>query len=99
MANGKKKKVNPRNKPATMADVNRAKRKAQEDAIRATWAIFFSVMRDKEGYGVKRLVRLWERVNYLSECVAEGYVSIADLEKTLEEEAGITLGAMDDECS
>lgn len=89
---GKKKKPNPNRRPATQADVKKAQRQAQEAAVAATWAIFFTVMRDKEGYGVKRLVRLWDRVNELSDSITKGYVSVEDLKKTLEDEAGITLG-------
>lgn len=88
----RKKKVNPNRRQATQADVNKAKRKATEDAISATWAIFFTVMRDKEGYGPKRLARLWDRVNDLSDSIVRGYVSVDDLKKTLADEAGITLG-------
>ena len=55
-----KKKVNPRRRPATQADVRKAKKEAQTFAINACWAILFSVMRDKEGYGTKRLRRLWD---------------------------------------
>ena len=88
----RKKKPNPKKRPATVADVNRAKRQAKEEAINDTWAIFFTVMRDKEGYGVKRLVRLWDRVNELSDSIIKGYVSVEDLKKTLADEAGITLG-------
>ena len=60
-------------------------------AIDACWAILFSVMRDKEGYGTKRLRRLWDEVNYLSESVSSGHVNIRDLAETLRDEAGITL--------
>lgn len=85
------KKVNPRRRPATQADVKRAKKEAQMVAIDACWAILFSVMRDKEGYGQKRLRRLWDEVNYLSESVSSGRVNIQDLAETLRDEAGITL--------
>ena len=54
----KKKKKNPSLRPASVADVMKAKKSAQDRAINITWAIFFSVMRDKEGYGRKRLARL-----------------------------------------
>ena len=86
-----KKKVNPRRRPATQADVRKAKKEAQMLAIDACWAILFSVMRDKEGYGTKRLRRLWDEVNYLSESVSSGRVNIRDLAETLRDEAGITL--------
>jgi hypothetical protein len=74
-----------------VADVQRAKRDAQDEAIKMTWSIFFTVMRDKEGYGVKRLQRLWGEVNELSDSIANGYVSVTDLRKVLMEEAGINL--------
>ena len=85
------KKVNPRRRPATQADVRKAKKEAQTLAIDACWGILFSVMRDKEGYGQKRLRRLWDEVNYLSESVSSGRVNIRDLAETLRDEAGITL--------
>ena len=85
------KKVNPRRRPATQADVRKAKKEAKTLAIDACWAILFSVMRDKEGYGAKRLRRLWDEVNYLSESVSSGRVNIRDLAETLRDEAGITL--------
>lgn len=85
------KKVNPRRRPATQADVRKAKKEAQTLAIDACWTILFSVMRDKEGYGQKRLRRLWDEVNYLSESVSSGRVNIRDLAETLRDEAGITL--------
>ena len=92
MTRKKPKKPNPRKRPATQADVEKAKKAATDNAIETAWAIFFTVMRDKEGYGIKRLTRLWEHVNELSSGVVAGYVSVADLKKALKDEAGITLG-------
>lgn len=86
-----KKKTNPNKKPATMADVKKAKKMAQAEAVTIAIAIIFTVMRDKEGWGVKRLQRLWGEVNDLSDSVAQGYVKISDLLAVLEEEAGIIL--------
>ena len=86
-----KKKKRVANRPATMADVEKAKRNAQNKAISITWAIFFSVMRDKEGWGKVRLQRLWKEIEDLSDSIAQGYVSVNDLMKTLSEEAGINL--------
>ena len=86
----KKKRVNPRRIPATKADVEKAKRQAQEYAINSVWAVFFSVLRDKEGYGYKRLRRVWDGVNYLSDSIGKGYVRIEDLVEELKE-YGITL--------
>lgn len=87
----KTKRVNPRRRPATMADVAKAKREAQLLSINAACAILLTVLRDKEGYGYKRLRRVWDNVNKLSEEISEGRVSVQDLAQTLEDEAEITL--------
>ena len=87
-----KKKKNPRNIPASQADIIKAKREAQNTAINYAWAIFFTVLRDKEGYGKQRLARVWKEVNELSDSISKGYVNIKDLMRTLDEEANIILG-------
>lgn len=81
----KKKRVNPHRRPATLADVNKAKKAAQNEAIAAAWALFFTALRDKEGYGYARLRRVWSEVNYLADSVSQGYVSLDDLIRELEE--------------
>ena len=86
-----KKKVNPNRIPVTKADVDKAKRDVQLKAISYVWAIFFTVMVDKEGYGKKRLKRIWNAVTDLSDSISKGYVKVEDLLKTLEEEKGIYL--------
>ena len=83
--------VNPHRKPATQADIAKAKKKAQSEAVKYAWAIMFSVMRDKEGWGMVRLKRLWNEVEELSDSISKGYVSVQDLLDTLEEEIGAVL--------
>ena len=68
------------------SDIRRIKKEAADDAIRYATVIFLSVMRDNEGYGVKRL---YEGIEYLADSVRRGYVSLADLEKALKDEADI----------
>lgn len=86
-----KKRVNPRRKPATMADVNRAKQEAQDRALKAAWSIFFTVLRDKEGYALDDLRRCWKEVEDLSDGIAKGYCTVADLREILESEEGVRL--------
>ena len=86
-----KNKINPRRRPVSKADVDKAKKEAQNKAVNVAWAIFFTVMRDKEGYGIKRLKRIWREVNELSDSISQGYVNVKDLMQTLDEEAGIIL--------
>ena len=87
----KKKKVNPRKRPATMADVNKAKKQAQSDAIKLVWSIFFTVLRDKEHAEIEDLQRVWKECEELSDSIAKGYCTVADLRTILHEEVGATL--------
>ena len=87
-----KRKINPRRRPATEADVRKAKDAAVSIAIDAAWAIFFTVLRDKEGMENNQLRRIWDCVNDLSDSIAQGYVSVNDLMMTLKEEAGLMIG-------
>lgn len=70
----KKKKVNPYRIPATQGDIEKAKRDATNTAVASTWAIMFSVLRDKEGYDYDRLRRIWDETNYLADSIARKYV-------------------------
>lgn len=88
---GRHKSHNPRRIPATYADVKKAKKDAIAEAVAQTRVIFLTVLRDKEGYDYEDLLRFWDKVNYLSEEIIEGYVTISDLRHTLREEAGIDI--------
>ncbi len=59
--------------------------------MKAAWAIMFTVLRDKFGLEAEQLQKMWDEVEDLSDSVTQGYVSIADMMRTLEEEAGIHL--------
>lgn len=85
------KRINPRRRPATMADVQRAKDTATADACRVTLAIFFTALLDKEGMEAEQLQRIWREVEALSESVRDGYVSAPDLIRVLREEYEIDI--------
>ena len=88
----KRKRTPPSRQTATMKDLNSARNKAKDDAVKFAWAVMFTVMRDKHGWGSRvRLPRWWTEVNDLSESIVKGYVKVEDLIKTLEEESGIIL--------
>ena len=91
MSKSKKKKVNPRRQPVTMADVKRAKSEAEEASLKAAWSIFFTVLRDKEGYSIDDLRRAWSEVEDLSDSIAKGYCTVADLRDILRTEEGVKL--------
>ena len=85
------KRVNPRRRPASQADVKRASAAAMDHALTAAWAIMFTVLRDKENAANEDLQRVWKEVESLSDSINQGYVNVADLRTALEDEAGIVL--------
>lgn len=87
----KKKRVNPYRRPATLGDINKAKKEAKNMAVEIAWSIFFTVLRDKEGYTQADLRRVWDEVEYLSDSITNGYCTVKDLRSILHEEAGIDL--------
>ena len=87
----KNKKVNPRRRPATMADVNKAKKDARREAVEFAWAILFMVLRDKMGFSPEDLSRLWKYVDEYSTQIERGAVTVPDLKTMLKEEAGVVL--------
>ena len=83
-----RKRVNPRRKPASQADIRRAKKEATEAAVKLAWSILFTVLRDKEGFELADLRRVWDEVDDLSDSIAQGYCTVADLRDVLRQEVG-----------
>ena len=83
------KKTNPRRRPATQADVKRAKREAQNEALSLSMVIFLTVMKDKEGATNEDLYRIWKEIEDLSDSVVQGYGDLWDLKTVLEKEYNI----------
>ena len=84
-------KVNPRRRPATMADVNRAVEQATNDALAASAAIFLTVLCDKTSADAEIIQRVWQEMQELSQSIIDGYVSVADLKDTLRKEYGVDI--------
>ena len=84
-------KVNPRRRPATMGDVNRAGERATNDALTASAAIFLTVLCDKESADAEIIQRVWNEMQELSQSIIDGYVSVADLKDTLRKEYGVDI--------
>ena len=86
----KKKKINPRRKPASQADVKRAKDTATDRAIIATKVLVFHALLDLEYIKTPEQVRTaWDKANYLAESVKKGYCSLQDMYNNLVEEYGV----------
>ena len=91
MSKKKRKKPNPNKVRVSQADINRAKVKARDEVIELVWAIFFTVLRDKRGYTLEDLRETWNDCEYLSDSIAKGYCTAADLRTILKEESGAYL--------
>ena len=85
------KRVNPRKRPASQADVTRAKKEAKDKAVEIAWSIFFTVLCDKEGYTQEDLRRIWNEVEDLSDSITKGYCTVKDLRSILHDEMGVDL--------
>lgn len=85
------KKVNPRRKPATFADVEKARQEAFTDAIEMCWAIYMTVLYDKEHAQVEDIQRVWGEIEDLSKSITDGYCNVNDLKNVLKTEYGVNL--------
>lgn len=86
----KPKKKNPQ-RQLRESDIKRIKNELVEEAIRCSYVVMLNVLRDNEGYGPKRLKRVYDGIDDLTDSISKGYVSFYDLEKVLYEEAGIVI--------
>ena len=71
--------------------IDKIKEDATNEGLKGAIILFFSVMRDKEGYGIKRLQRIYDEVVDLADSLKKGYVKMEDLEKVLKDEAKIRI--------
>ena len=86
-----KKKINPRRRPLTEADINRFKNQAVSEAVELVWSIFFTVLRDKEHAEIDDLKRVWKECEELSDSITKGYVNVSDLRNVLRQEVGVVM--------
>ena len=77
--------------PIKESKLRQLEKKWTDNATSLALISFLTVLHDKEGYGRRRLSRVFRDVNKLSEEVNEGRVSLLDLKKVLEEEQGIVV--------
>lgn len=83
-----KKKINPRRRPLSEADVIRI----QDNAVHLAFAIFLTVLKDKFGFSNDDIVKAWYEADKLSEEVLkDGLVKLKDLVDMLKEEYKIDL--------
>lgn len=83
-----KKKINPRRKPLSEADVV----KIQDNAVHLAFAIFLTVLKDKFSFSNDDIIRAWKEADKLSEEVLrDGLVKLKDLVDMLRDEYRIDL--------
>jgi len=83
-----KKKINPRRRPLSEADVIRI----QDNAVHLAFAIFLTVLKDKFGFSNDEIVKAWCEADKLSEEVLkDGLVKLKDLVDMLRDEYKIDL--------
>lgn len=86
-----KPKVNPRRRPASMADVKRAKEEAVATAIVLTKALTLTALLDWDIIKPEDVKRGWEKTRYLADSVNKGYCSVRDMYDALISDYGIDL--------
>ena len=81
------KKVNPRRRPLSEADIP----KIRDEAIHLAFAIFLTVLKDNFGFDNDQIVFAWERADKLSEEAKDGRIKLWDLVGVLRDEYNIDL--------
>jgi hypothetical protein len=87
----KKKKPNPRNRPATAADVERAKKSAHILALKQMIYLFLYILIDKHDAKRQDLKVLAGEINYYAESISEGRITWKDIERVVRDEYEIEL--------
>ena len=68
-----------------------ARKQGREQGLTLAMAIMFTALLDGGYLQPDDMAGAWDKVNYLSDSIAKGYVNAADMRKTLLEEYGIRL--------
>lgn len=84
------KKINPRRKPASHADVDRAWSEGCIEGMRLAEAIFLTVLADKHSHEIN-LQQVWDEIVDKTEAMDQGYFTGADMRQALKDDYGIEL--------
>lgn len=82
----RKAKVNPRRRPASRAEVEKARKNAVSFGIDATAAVVLLVLHEEFGFGATRLHRCWAKVEDLCMDVSRGTVKVNEIMDVLRDE-------------
>jgi len=86
-----KKKTNPRNRPVSQADVNRAKHEATNEAIKRICYLMLYILIEKHDVLYEDIQQLAEEVNYYADSITQGYVTWKDIEHVVVDEYDVRL--------
>lgn len=84
-----KARINPRRRPATMADLNRAKKDAEAKGLDMAVCIILSALLDKGFLDPEQMRPAWDAINDKSDSIVRGYCNVNDLRRALREDYGI----------
>lgn len=82
-------KINPRRRPATQADVDRAGEKGRIFGMEFMATCLMWTLMDKHDATDEKLLAITKDMNYLMDSIIKGYVTYADIRRALKEEHGI----------
>ena len=92
MAKAKKEKKNP-TVTLKQSKLEKMQDEWTKQGITNSMTLMFTVLRDKEGYGHKRIRRVFNQTVELAQTVNERYVSIEELQKALLDEIDVRIVA------
>ena len=87
----KSKKVNPRKRPATGADVEKAKKDATNEAIKRVLYLVLYILIEKHDAPYDDIQQLAQEINYYADSITNGYVSWKDIERVVVDEYKVSL--------
>lgn len=79
-------KVNPRRRPVSQADVEKAKKEGTRAAMRQLLYLMLYILIDKHDAPMEDIQQLAQEVNYYSESISEGRVTWKDIERVVRDE-------------
>lgn len=74
---------NPNKIPASLAEAEEAHKKGMSDGTGEGMLVYLSALRDKEGFGNKRLRRLWDKVCEVCDLLTSGAILTPELARNL----------------
>ncbi len=83
------KKKNPKRLPVSKFDLEKAKKEAMDEATEYALTIVFTAMWDYCGMSAEKIQEFYRLVENVSDSLARGYATMAELKYTLRTEAGI----------